>query len=160
MIHVYIPRYRLVDELPDKPFYVYVVEVFLSGKQYKVERRYSAFHCLHRELRKKYSTPVFPPKRVRSCQTKVLERRRQCLEEYLQVMLRFGPSRDQVLAFLGINKCHSTGESEGVPTSDKTLNHQPIYIYKKDPFVEYERKSSLPDIVTEGVLMALYGKSQ
>ncbi|GLH01609.1 hypothetical protein R5R35_001411 [Gryllus longicercus] len=160
MIHVYIPRYRLVDELPDKPHYVYVVEIFDSGKHYKAERRYSAFHCLHRELRKNYSTPVFPPKRVRSCQTKVLERRRQCLEQYLQVMLRFGPCRDQVLAFLGITKTRTSEEQEGTAVGEKALNHQPIYIYKKDPFLEYERKSSLPDIVTEGVLMALYGKSQ
>jgi len=56
------------------------------------------------QLRKCYSTPLFPPKRVRSSQPKVLERRRQSLEQYLQAMLRFGPSRAQVLAFLGVKK--------------------------------------------------------
>lgn len=56
------------------------------------------------QLRKSYSTPLFPPKRVRSSQPKVLERRRKGLEQYLQAMLKFGPSRAQVLAFLGVKK--------------------------------------------------------
>ncbi|XP_067015583.1 sorting nexin-22 isoform X3 [Anabrus simplex] len=111
-------------------------------------------------LRKSYSTPVFPPKRVRSCQTKVLERRRQSLEHYLQVMLRFGPSRDQVLAFLGISKPRPTEVSVEATSEVKSLDHQPIYKYDKDPYIDSERKSALPDVVTQGVLMALYGKTQ
>lgn len=50
MTQIYIPRYRLVDETPEKPHYVYVVEVLEGGKHYRIERRYSAFHCLHREV--------------------------------------------------------------------------------------------------------------
>nr|CAD7401726.1 unnamed protein product [Timema poppensis] len=50
MTQVYIPRYRLLDEPPEKPHYVYIVEIVDSGKVHKVEKRYSAFHCLHREL--------------------------------------------------------------------------------------------------------------
>jgi hypothetical protein len=50
MTQIFIPRYRLVDEPPEKPHYVYVVEVLEGGVHHRVERRYSAFHCLHREV--------------------------------------------------------------------------------------------------------------
>jgi hypothetical protein len=50
MTQIYIPRYRLADEPPGKPHYVYVVEVLEGGKHHRIERRYSAFHCLHREV--------------------------------------------------------------------------------------------------------------
>lgn len=50
MTQIFIPRYRLVDEPPEKPHYVYVVEVLEGGEHHRVEKRYSAFHCLHREV--------------------------------------------------------------------------------------------------------------
>ncbi|XP_067015576.1 sorting nexin-24 isoform X2 [Anabrus simplex] len=141
-----------------------VLSMHSSGYHFQVFLSDSASYMLQAaaalKLRKSYSTPVFPPKRVRSCQTKVLERRRQSLEHYLQVMLRFGPSRDQVLAFLGISKPRPTEVSVEATSEVKSLDHQPIYKYDKDPYIDSERKSALPDVVTQGVLMALYGKTQ
>jgi len=160
MTQIFIPRYRLVDEPPGKPHYVYIVEVLDGDRHHRVERRYSAFHCLHRELRKSYSTPLFPPKRVRSSQPKVLERRRKSLEQYLQAMLKFGPSCAQVLAFLGVKKLKGSLECTDFAVQDKTLDHPPIYNYKEDPYMQLEGKSHLPDIVIQGVLMGLYGNFQ
>uniref|UniRef100_A0A1B6DCT0 PX domain-containing protein n=1 Tax=Clastoptera arizonana TaxID=38151 RepID=A0A1B6DCT0_9HEMI len=97
MSELCIPSYRLVQD--SKPHYVYSVEVMNDCAQQRVEKRYSAFHSLHRELRKNFTTPAFPPKRVRCSQPKVLEQRRLGLERYLQTMMKFGPSRTQVLAF-------------------------------------------------------------
>ena len=54
MTQIFIPRYRLVDEPPGKPHYVYVVEVLDGDKHHRVERRYSAFHCLHREVNRTF----------------------------------------------------------------------------------------------------------
>ncbi|KAJ9584214.1 hypothetical protein L9F63_021449 [Diploptera punctata] len=159
MTQIFIPRYRLVDEPPGKPHYVYVVEVLEGGRHHRIERRYSAFHCLHRELRKCYSTPLFPPKRVRSCQPKVLERRRQSLEQYLQAMLRFGPSRAQVLAFLGVKKLKAGLECIDFNSENKAMEHQPIFNFKKDPYVKAEESNHLPDVVTQGVLLGLYGNT-
>lgn len=55
------------------------------------------------QLRKHFTTPAFPPKRVRCSQPKVLEQRRQGLEHYLQTMMKFGPSRAHIVSFLGIS---------------------------------------------------------
>jgi hypothetical protein len=43
---------------------------------------------------------------------------------------------------------------------DKAIGHQPIYNYKKDPYMQVEENSHLPDVVTQGVLLGLYGNSQ
>ncbi|XP_046688612.1 uncharacterized protein LOC124374445 [Homalodisca vitripennis] len=72
------------------------------------------------ELRKHFTTPAFPPKRVRCSQPKVLEQRRQGLEHYLQTMIKFGPSRAQIMTFLGISDNISERENNQVckpPTS-------------------------------------------
>ncbi|XP_021919191.1 sorting nexin-24-like isoform X3 [Zootermopsis nevadensis] len=98
--------------------------------------------------------------RVRSCQPKVLERRRQTLEQYLQAMFRFGPSRAEVLAFLGVKKLKDSLECMDFAAEDKSMDHQPIYNYKKDPYMQVEENSNLPDVVTQGVLLGLYGNSQ
>ncbi|XP_063225254.1 sorting nexin-24-like [Bacillus rossius redtenbacheri] len=157
MTQIYIPQYRLVDEPPGKPHYVYVIEVVEAGQLHKVERRYSAFHCLHRELRKHLATPLFPPKRVRSCQRKVLERRRQCLEQYLRAVLRAGPGRAQVLAFLGLPPPGDETEecASDVPV-EPVIEHRGVYTYESDPYLESEACCSLPDVVAQGVLSGLY----
>ena len=36
------------------------------------------------------------------------------------------------------------------------MDHPPIYIYKNDPFIQPDSKSDLPDVVVNGMLMALY----
>lgn len=42
---------------------------------------------------------------------------------------------------------------------DKVMDHQPIYIYKKDPYMQVEENGHLPDVVIQGVLMGLYGST-
>jgi len=59
MTQIFIPRYRLVDETPGKPHYVYIVEVLDGDKHHRVERRYSAFHCLHREVNSTFKKYLF-----------------------------------------------------------------------------------------------------
>ena len=49
MNEVYISKYRLVEDA--KPHYVYTVEVVNDGVHHSIEKRYSAFHALHREVR-------------------------------------------------------------------------------------------------------------
>uniref|UniRef100_A0A1B6L7T4 PX domain-containing protein n=1 Tax=Graphocephala atropunctata TaxID=36148 RepID=A0A1B6L7T4_9HEMI len=119
MSEVYISKYRLVQD--SKPHYVYTVEVLGNSVHQTVEKRYSAFHSLHRELRKHFTTPAFPPKRVRCSQPKVLEQRRQGLEHYLQTMIKFGPSRAQIMTFLGISENYNERETT------KAINHQPVF---------------------------------
>jgi len=49
MIEVTIPNYRLVQD--NKPHYVYTIKVLSANYQESVEKRYSAFHAFHREVR-------------------------------------------------------------------------------------------------------------
>lgn len=42
----------------------------------------------------------------------------------------------------------------------KVMDHQPIYNYKKDPYIQAKENNHLPDVVTQGVLMGLYGNTQ
>jgi len=56
MSTLFISQYRLVEDSSIKPHYVYVVEILHVGKRYSVEKRYSAFHSLHREV----EHPFFP----------------------------------------------------------------------------------------------------
>ncbi|XP_071449153.1 sorting nexin-24-like [Hetaerina americana] len=157
MIKVHIPQYRLVEKLSRKPFYVYVVEIVDGGDVYRVEKRYSAFHSLHRELRKQYETAAFPPKRVRNSNHKVLEQRKQALESYLQAMLKYTPTRSKVLSFLGIQKPSPSVESLNAVEEDYTIEHQPIYVYKKDPFIDADRNWRLSNSAVEGTFMAMFG---
>lgn len=75
-------------------------------------------------------------------------------------MLRFGPSRAQVLAFLGVKKLRSGLECMDFAAESKVMDHQPIYNYKKDPYIQAKENNHLPDVVTQGVLMGLYGNTQ
>lgn len=159
MIQVSIRCYRLVDEPPEKPYYVYVIETLLAGKYYSVERRYSEFLRLHKELRKHYSTPEFPPKRVRSSHSKVLQRRQQSLERYLRAMLAADQSsRLQVLTFLGVPQEEQFGSSDNI--RDKSIDHQPVFYFKADPFLEHVGDDVSSDIIIQGVFQALYGKKE
>ncbi|XP_075217630.1 sorting nexin-24-like [Lycorma delicatula] len=149
MNEIYISKYRLVED--SKPHYVYTVEVLSDCVHHKIDKRYSAFHSLHRELRKSFKTPPFPPKRVRCTQPKVLEQRRLGLEQYLQAMFKFGPSRSQVLSFLGIPKVKDNLER------NRTIGHQPVFRISTQTEC---KRSNLPDIVAEGVINAIYKHSK
>lgn len=52
MCEVYVPKYRLIQDA--KPHYVYTIEVLGNSIQQTIEKRYSAFHALHREVSKYY----------------------------------------------------------------------------------------------------------
>ncbi|XP_054278708.1 sorting nexin-24-like [Macrosteles quadrilineatus] len=147
MSDVFISKYRLVQDA--KPHYVYTVEVLGNSVHQIVEKRYSAFHALHRELRKHFTTPAFPPKRVRCSQPKVLEQRRQGLEHYLQTMMKFGPSRAKIMNFLGVPDDGNRSEAAN------TVSHRPVFrVYLNSCL--HPSHNKLPDIITEGVLSALY----
>ena len=87
-------------------FAVYQVEVATqSGRYYRVERRYSAFHSLNKECKRQYHGQAhriaeFPPKRIRNTSAKVLESRRTGLEHYIQSLVRLSPTPPQLIAFL------------------------------------------------------------
>ncbi|KAK6622691.1 hypothetical protein RUM43_008533 [Polyplax serrata] len=160
MSDVKIERYRIVENDNKKPFCVYVIEANVNGKRYVVEKRYSQFHALHVELRKIHPTPHFPPKKVRSLQQRVLEKRRQALEKYLQTMLKFQQSRTQVLSFLGINKLETNQIEPGIEKAiENAMVQQPVFQFKKDLIPQGLRTPNISDIVVDGVLLGLYKSS-
>ncbi|XP_015112764.1 sorting nexin-24-like isoform X2 [Diachasma alloeum] len=170
MYRVFITGYRLAEVTHGKSFYVYTIQLTdaNSGIKYSIERRYSEFNSLHRMLKRDGETAAFPPKRVRSCQPKVLEHRRAALEVYIQKMLQLPSTRQQVLEFLGIEGAKRTGRIllkrlDGKSGSTSTaahvspvVGHHPVITFKCDPYVTAESQSGLPDIVTQGVLLGFY----
>ena len=95
-------------------FAVYQVEVATqSGRYYRVERRYSAFHSLNKECKRQYHGQAhriaeFPPKRIRNTSAKVLESRRTGLEHYIQSLVRLSPTPPQLIAFLELPPRYKT----------------------------------------------------
>ncbi|XP_012280749.1 sorting nexin-24 [Orussus abietinus] len=168
MYQIFISGYRLANVSHGKPYYVYSIEVILpnSGMRHLIEKRYSEFNALHRMLKKECDTVPFPPKRVRNSQPKVLEQRRAALELYMQKMLRLSNTKQQVLNFLGIEGRVSAGSykrmgseisngdiAQSCPT---TIGHHPVITFQSDPYVHVDKTTSLPDIVTNGVLLGVY----
>jgi len=147
MTDIFISSYRLVRS--PKPYYVYTIEVSSTelGLQGSIEKRYSAFHSLHRELKKHFTTPPFPPKRMRCTQLKVLEQRKKGLQVYLQEMFRFGPSRSHILNFLGLSP------SSSFMKKSLAMDHQPVY---RIVSLSNYKTGSLPNIVLKGILSAFY----
>ncbi|XP_058799380.1 sorting nexin-24-like [Phymastichus coffea] len=165
MYQVFISGYRLANISQGKPYYVYIIEMVGSsnGHRYLIEKRYSEFNTLHRMLKKNCPTVPFPPKRVRNSNPKVLEQRRATLEIYMQKMLKLSSTRQQVLNFLGIEGGASEVYHRGVQTIYKDDDliqssslHHPVLKYHCDPYVHVNETTSLPDIVTDGVLLGIY----
>lgn len=50
MIRAYIPRYRQIEGEGGRNHYAYVLEVCYLGRVHKLEKRYSAFHSLYKEV--------------------------------------------------------------------------------------------------------------
>ncbi|XP_012228759.1 sorting nexin-22-like [Linepithema humile] len=167
MYEVFISGYRLAEVSHGKPYYVYCIEILelKTGTRYYIERRYSEFSALHRAL-KKDNTDIapFPPKRVRNSQPKVLEQRRAALELYIQKMLRLLATKQQVLNFLGIENEESNASHKRIEKvanglmhdHPNILGHHPILTFHCDPYVQADSTSSLPDVVTNGVLLGIY----
>ncbi|KAM0731177.1 Sorting nexin-24 [Formica fusca] len=165
MYETFISGYRLADVSHGKPYYVYCIEILESqtGTRYTIERRYSEFSALHRTLKKDNSDIApFPPKRVRNSQPKVLEQRRAALELYIQKMLHLLATKQQVLNFLGIEDQGFTSHKRLYKATNcsihnpNTLGHHPVLTFHCDPYIQADSTSSLPDVVTNGVLLGIY----
>ncbi|XP_064109722.1 sorting nexin-24-like [Macrobrachium nipponense] len=160
MIRAYIPRYRLVEGESGRSHYVYTIEVCYLGKVHRIEKRYSAFHSLYKELRKLYPTAEFPPKRLRNTTSKVLETRRAGLELWLHSALLLQPSPPALLSFLQVSNYqlpHQECEGSG---SEESPSHQPMLIFTQDPYLAAHTSSTnLPNMLSKGVITALYDPS-
>jgi len=146
---------------PTKAHTVYQVEVTTqTGRYYRVERRYSAFHSLNKECKKqglyqRYHSQTqgghiaeFPPKRIRNTSAKVLESRRTGLEHFIQSIAKIVPTPPQLTAFLELPS--SGGETESYSNQ--------VFGFREDPFLGVDRDTcGLPDMVTQATLLAFYG---
>ena len=59
------------------------------------------------QLRKYYSTPEFPPKKIRNSSQKVLGIRRQQLEKYMQYVVKIAPVPKVLMEFLQVSEQYS-----------------------------------------------------
>merc|ERR1712150_297224 len=108
-------------------------------------------------LKKSIQTPEFPPKKVLRWNSKVLEQRRLGLQNYIQGIFQGETVPKSILKFLNINFVR-TGSEESVDqfSFEHTLTHQPTIGFPQDAFLLDNCRSSLPDIVSEGVIQGLY----
>lgn len=161
MIRAYIPRYRQVEGEGGRSHYVYVVEVCYMGRVHKIEKRYSAFHTLYKELRKIYPTAEFPPKRLRNSTPKVLEARRAGLELWVHSILLFQPTPPALLSFLQVHNYQPSHQECDDSGYEGSPSHQPVLVFPRDPYLTAHNNSTrtLTSSVTKGVLTALYDHS-
>ncbi|KAK6179226.1 hypothetical protein SNE40_011635 [Patella caerulea] len=155
LIKAFIPGFRKVKE-SDHAFTVFTVEVWNSGQKNILEKRYSEFEELHKQLKKIVVTPDFPPKKVMKWNAKVLEQRRLALQTYLQSFLDRDSIPKSLLRFLEVNIYTGSMESLDRLIDNNTETHQPLISFSFDAFLNENSKSTLPDIVVEGVTMGLY----
>ena len=50
MIRVFVSNYKAVHEPNEKLYYVYIIEVINNGRSHRIERRYSSFLVLHKQV--------------------------------------------------------------------------------------------------------------
>ncbi|KAI8478674.1 Sorting nexin-24 [Branchiostoma belcheri] len=131
---------EMVGPLPYRV--VFVIEVCAAGRRHTLEKRYSELHTLHRELKKTYLTPEFPPKRVRNWNPKVLEQRRRGLETYLQGLIHQDILPKILLDFLEINMATQLGyeEIDGISRDRNKASHQPVLSFSADSFLHPSQK--------------------
>jgi len=153
MLRVWIGGWRHVEHLdPTKAHTVYQVEVTTqSGRYFRVERRYSAFHSLNKECKRQYQSQAhklteFPPKRIRNTSAKVLESRRTGLEHYIQSLARLSPTPPQLIAFLELPPSLETKESY----------QSPVLGFTRDPALGQGDTLQLTDMITQATLAAFY----
>ncbi|XP_033633957.1 sorting nexin-24-like isoform X2 [Asterias rubens] len=147
MICVSIPSIRQVNE-DEKPFTVYQVHVRVSSKTHIVEKRYSEFHTLHKQVKKSMETPDFPPKRMRQLTMRGIEQRRQGLEQYIQALLDRDNVPKSLLTFLRV---------KNFKTISYDSAHQPVMSFQSDAYLHPSTcESDLHDSLDEGVRLGLY----
>ncbi|KAK7009093.1 sorting nexin-24 [Biomphalaria glabrata] len=153
-LKVNIPSFRKVKE-GDEVFTAFTVDVWIAGRHHVIEKRYSEFEDLHKQLKKVIKTPEFPPKKVLKWNSKVLEQRRIGLDTYFQGILENDPIPNALLVFLEtsiLDQCFDFIKGEDEPQ----LSHQVIITLEADSFLKEKKKDSLPDIIKQGVTLGLY----
>ncbi|KAH9492963.1 Sorting nexin-24 [Bulinus truncatus] len=157
VIRVNIPSFRKIKE-GDEVFTAFSVDVWISGRHHVIEKRYSEFEELHKQLKKVIKTPEFPPKKVLKWNTKVLEQRRVGLDTYFQGILEHDPMPNALLMFLETDLMdHSLGFIKG--EEEQKLSHQVVISVDAGSFLKENKNGSLPDIVKQGVTLGLYSPS-
>ncbi|GIZ01804.1 sorting nexin-24 [Caerostris extrusa] len=161
MISALIPSYRQVQGNHGKHFTVFQIEVYSPGKCHKIERRYRAFHSLHKQLKHILNAPEFPPKKVRNLNPKVLEQRRRGLECYIQELLKCKPVPKQLLNFLSLPGVSPASSLNSFTVEEsRDIIHQPVVMYNPHLYVDDDRTSTLPNIVSKGLLKAFYSSDE
>ncbi|KAI0219683.1 Sorting nexin-24 [Lamellibrachia satsuma] len=162
-VKIRIPSFRKVEPGNEKSFTVFSIEVLVPGKQQTtvVERRYTEFEELHKNLKRSILPPTLPSKTVLKWNHRILENRRQGLEAYLQTILDTGRVPGSLLQFLGISALDTTTDSmDSLDQLDgDTSTHQPLIGFTEDVFLESHSKGGLTDIIIGGVTQALYGST-
>ncbi|KAG8187775.1 hypothetical protein JTE90_018774 [Oedothorax gibbosus] len=161
MISVLIPSFHQVQGNHGKHFTVFLIEVYVSGKCTKLERRYRAFHSLYKQLKHLQNAPEFPPKKVRNLNPKVLEQRRKGLENYIQELLKCKPVPKQLLNFLSISGLSPASSVNSFNMEEsREIIHQPVVMFSSKLYIEDDQSSTLPNIVSKGLFMAFYSSDE
>ncbi|XP_038078051.1 sorting nexin-24-like isoform X1 [Patiria miniata] len=158
MISVCIPNIRQVVQ-DDEKYTTYQVHVQVSGKTHVIEKRYSEFHSLHKQVKKSIETPDFPPKKMRSLTVKGIEQRRQALETYLQTLLDKDNVPKSLLTFLKVKNLRTVSYDslDELGKEPQRSSHQPVMSFQSDAYLHPPScDSGLPDSLDEGVRMGLY----
>ncbi|XP_005112274.2 sorting nexin-24 [Aplysia californica] len=153
VLRVNIPSFRKVKE-DDEMYTVFLVDVWLSGHHQVIEKRYSEFEELHKQLKKIMKTPEFPPKKVLKWNTKVLEQRRVGLDAFFQGVLEHEPTPSIVHTFLETDALDASMDFEN--EEEQKTTHQPVVTLDADVFLRNLKTNCLPNIIEEGVKMGLY----
>uniref|UniRef100_A0A3B3QM13 Sorting nexin 24 n=1 Tax=Paramormyrops kingsleyae TaxID=1676925 RepID=A0A3B3QM13_9TELE len=152
-VMVCIPSFRSEDSTMEKGYTVFKIEVLMSGRQHTVEKRYSEFHALHKNLKKVMKPPEIPSKHVRNWVPKVLEQRRLGLEQYLQTIIMENDVLPKIfLDFLNIRHFPSLPKTE----SCGKLSHQPVLLFLRDPYVLPAANDTFSNVITEGVIHGIF----
>ncbi|XP_041464610.1 sorting nexin-24-like [Lytechinus variegatus] len=158
MIQVSIPGFRQIVSDDERPYTVYQINVKVSGRIHSIDKRYREFHALHKQVKKKFDTPDFPPKKVRQLSSRGMEQRRVALEAYLQGLLDKDSIPKSLLTFLHVKNFRAISyDSLDDLDTKETSTHQPVMSFESDPFLNASPpEGGIPDILTEGVRQGLY----
>ncbi|KAK3799091.1 hypothetical protein RRG08_051370 [Elysia crispata] len=152
-IQVNVSSFRKVKD-EDEAYTAFTVDVWVSGIHHVIEKRYSEFEKLHQMLKKVSKTPEFPPKKVLKWNPKVLEQRRVGLDAYFQGLLEHETIPHALLLFLEADSANNA--IEFLQEADQKTTHQPVIVLDSSIYLQNKNDDSLPNIITEGVLVGLY----
>lgn len=159
MIRVSIPSYHKVVEDNNDSYTAFIIEVCIvaTGKTLSVQKRYSEFEMLHKQLKKQIKTPEFPPKKMMKFSNKVLEQRRLALQTYLQGVALADKIPKILLHFLDVEQYMYHGSQDSLDQLDVSnrTTHQSMIAFPPEVYLQDNRNGSW-DIVSAGVLAALY----